>query len=412
MQFFRTLYQQLGDYFRQSRASRSMLQETEERKQGREHPRADVAGAEEDGDGSPRADLRRLAGQVHGKVGLLLVATFGLLTLALFYTLYFARAFFLPVILALLFDRLLTPVIRFLKRLKIPEPLGAAVVLVGFVGFAGLTVYELSGPAAEWLEKAPDTLREVEYKLRGLKEPVEKISRAAEQVEEATRVGDREQNAAVEVQGQSFAETVMGQTRVFLAGAAVMLFLLYFLLASGDLFLRKLVEVLPGLRDKRKAVAITRAMERDLSVYLFTVTMINAGLGVLVAAGLYLIGMPSPFLWGLLVGVLNYIPYLGPVVGIVIITLVALVSFDTVGQALAAPAVYFAVNSLEAYIVTPLVMGRRLTLNPVMIFVSLTFWGWIWGIPGALLAVPLLVAFKIFCDNIETLKPIGAFLGR
>jgi predicted PurR-regulated permease PerM len=206
-------------------------------------------------------------------------------------------------------------------------------------------------------------------------------------------------------------EALFGGTTAFVSEAIVVMVLLYFLLASGDLFLRKLIKVLPTFKDKKRAVEIAREMERNISTYLFTVTLINVGVGVAVGVGVGLLGMPNPVLWGVLAFVLTYIPYLGAIVGIGILGLAALLVFDDVGQALAVPAVYMVVSFLEGNFVTPLVLGRRLTLNPVVIFVGLLFWFFLWGIPGALLAVPILAVFKIVCDHVDTLAPIGEFFG-
>lgn len=366
-------------------------------------------------DNTPDAEETELSGArtlraLGGPVQALAFAGLGLLTLAFFYTLYAASAFFLPVVIALVLNFLLSPLVRSLHRLRIPVPLGAALVLVGLLGVTVLALYHLSGPASSWIEQAPTALRQAEYKLRGLTESVEKVEEATRQLEDFTGEGGQEE--VVQVEQTTMSDALLSQTQQFVISAAVVFFLLYFLLASGDLFLRKLVHVLPMLRRKRIAVQIAHRIEDDLSRYLFTYAMINTGLGTVVGFGFYLLGLPDPVLWGLMVAVLNFVPYLGPLVGVSIIGIVAFVSFESTAQALAAPALYFTINALEGNLITPLIMGRRLQLNPVAIFLSLTFWGWIWGLAGALLAVPLLVALKIVCDNVATLAPLGEFLGR
>ncbi len=204
---------------------------------------------------------------------------------------------------------------------------------------------------------------------------------------------------------------LFGGTTSFLSEAVVVIVLLYFLLASGDLFLRKLIKVLPTFKDKKRAVEIAREIESNISTYLFTVTLINAGVGVAVGVGVWLLKMPNPVLWGVLACVLTYVPYLGALVGIGILGLAALLVFDDLGHALAVPGVYLVVSFLEGNFITPLVLGRRLTLNPVVIFVGLLFGFFLWGIPGALLAVPTLAVLKIVCDHVDTLTPIGEFFG-
>jgi len=206
-------------------------------------------------------------------------------------------------------------------------------------------------------------------------------------------------------------QMLLGGATSFVSEAVVVIVLLYFLLASGDLFLRKLIKVLPTLKDKKRAVEIAREIENNVSTYLFTVTLINIAVGVAVGLGVWLLKMPNPILWGVLAYVLTYIPYLGSAVGIGVLSVAALLAFDDLGHALAVPAVYAVVSFLEGNFITPLVLGRRLTLNPVVIFLGLLFWFFLWGIPGALMAVPILAIFKIVCDHVDALAPIGEFLG-
>ena len=187
---------------------------------------------------------------------------------------------------------------------------------------------------------------------------------------------------------------------------------LYFALASGDLFLAKLGHVLPTLSDKKKAVQIAREIENNISQYLFTITVINAGIGVLGGLMFWAFGMPNPALWGALAGLLNFIPTVGSLSTAVIITLVAAATFPSLTHTLLVPGAFLGLTVLVGTFVSPHIMGRRLTLNPVVIFLGLSFWGWLWGVPGALLAVPMLAMFKIFCDHIEPLAPIGEFLGQ
>jgi predicted PurR-regulated permease PerM len=366
----------------------------------------------------PRPNLRRLRDAMQGPFGVRNVALTGLFILAAFYTLYFARSFLLPIVLALLFSLLLLPFVRLLKKfLRIPEPLGAGLVLIALLGLMVGGLYELSGPAYEWMQKAPVSLRKVETKLRELKRPVLLFGRATEQVAKMTDVGaspatPRTQPVAVAVPaGPSLGARLLDRTTEFAGSAAVMLILLYFLLASGDLFLRKLVKVLPSLSDKKRAIEIARQVETDISAYLSTVSMINLGLGIGVAIAMTLIGLPNPLLWGAMAALTNFIPYLGAMSCYIALALAGFLTFDDLPHALLPVGAFLCLNVVEAYFVTPMVLGRRLTLNPVVLFLGLTFWGWMWGIAGALLAVPIMVVFKIFCDHIEPLAPIGEFLG-
>ncbi|MGH7703087.1 MAG: AI-2E family transporter [Gemmatimonadales bacterium] len=337
----------------------------------------------------------------------------GLFLLGLLYTLRFARPFLVPVVLALLLSFLLRPSVRWLRRIRIPEAVGAALVLCILLGAAGTAIYQLSDPAANWVSKAPQSLRKIEAKVRRLRRPVEEVSKTAEQVERITDVsGGGDRTPEVQLKGPSLRDAVFGGTQTFLTGAAFVLILLYFLLASGDMFLRKLIKVLPRPEDRERAIQIARATQDQISNYLYTVTLIYAGLGVAVGMATWLLGVPNPMLWGVMAGMLCFVPYVGPLAGIAMLTLVSMLIFDDLGRALLVPGVYVALAVLEGSFVTPFILGRRLILNPVAVFLGLSFWWWMWGIPGAILAVPMMAVFKIVCDNSESLAPMGEFLGR
>ena len=365
-----------------------------------------------EGEAVSQPDIRKLGDALRDRVEIRSLSITGLFVLAAFYTLYFAREFFLPVILAVLLDFLLSPLIRGLKRARIPEPLGAAIVILALLGTAGVAVYGLIDPAKEWAAKLPASMREAEDRLRALRTPVEQVSKTAEQVEQATKVNDEAKTPEVVVRGPSLTERLFGTTQTLVAGFVEVIILLYFLLAAGDLFLQKLIKVLPQFRDKKKAVSIARETEASISTYLVTVTLVNLTLGLAVAGVMYLLGMPNPLLWGALAALVEFVPYLGATALVAVLSLAGLVTFEQIGHALLVPAAYLGVNILQSQFISPLILGRRLTLNPVAIFVGLVFWWWIWGVPGAFIAVPLLATFKIFCDHIEALAPIGEFLGR
>jgi predicted PurR-regulated permease PerM len=339
------------------------------------------------------------------------VALVGLFVLAVFYTLHLAQAFFLPIVLAILLDFLLSPIVRALRRLRIPEPLGAGIVMLGLVATLVIGIYYLSGPAARYIALAPQSIERVREKMESMRGSVAQVTEAAEQVE---RVADGEDGGAqqVEIKGPSLTRQVFGGTTALLSAATVVVFLTYFLLAVGDLFLQKLVAVLPQFKDKRVAVTIMRETEAQISLYLFTTTLINAGVGVVTGIVMYLLGMPNPVLWGVVAAVLNFVPYVGAVANTVLLALAALVTFEDTGRAMLVPGAFLALNLIESNLVTPMIYGNRMRLNTVALFIGLVFWWYIWGVPGAILAVPMMAAMKITCDHIESLAPIGEFLGK
>src|SRR4051812_46621839 len=341
---------------------------------------------------------------------LVLLAVLGTL-----YTLYFARAFFIPIVFAVLLNFLLSPAIRALTRIRIRPPIGAAIVVVLLLLAVGGGVYALAGPAQSVAASAPASLAKANQRLRTL--IVARVQKATSQVELAAgtlgdSVGQRPKREIAVNSEPSIGSRILGTTQVIIAAVLEITFLLYFLLASGDLFLQKFVKVLPAFGDKRKAVDIARATESAVSAYLTLTLLVNLGEGTVVALMLWALGMPSPALWGALVVLAEFIPYLGALVAIVLLGLAGLTTFDNLWHALLVPTAFLLVSLLQANLVSPAVLGRRLTLNPVAIFVGLAFFFWIWGVAGAFLAVPLLATLKIFCDHIEPLASLGEFLGE
>lgn len=382
-------------------------------------------------------DITELGKFLKGPQGIPALAIVGLFLLGCCCFLYFARPFLLPVILAVMLTFLLKPVVRALGRFKIPEPVGAAVILGLLVILLANYITLLTQPAAEWMARTPASLREVEQKVRHLLRPVERLTKAAEQVENITKGNEAEPPLApaptnalpeikqtserpehvgpqppakIQIKGSNLADTVLSYTKNFLTGAIETIVLLYFLLASGDLFMQKLVRVLPTLHDKKQAVEIAHEVQHNISIFLFTITIINTCLGILVGFALFIVQMPNPALWGFIAGLLNFIPYFGPITGVAVLTVAGLVTHDSVGEAILPPLIYLGLHALESNFITPMILGRRLTLNPVVIFISLIFWTWIWGIPGAILSVPMLMTLKIFCDHFKPLASIGEFL--
>ena len=339
------------------------------------------------------------------------VALLLLALLAILYTLHIARGFILPIVLAILLNLLLSPLVLLLRKyLRLPEPLGAGLVILVFLAVVVFGAYRLAPAASAWIARAPESMATLQRKIQPLRKPVEKVSQAAEQVEEATDLDKK--TPQVEIKGPSLTSQVFGGTTALLSTVGVVIFLTYFLLAAGDLFLHKLVTVLPQLKDKKTAVRIVRETQEQVSRYLVTTTMINAGVGVATGIALGVVGMPNPVLWGVIAALLNFVPYIGGLVNTVILTMAAFLTFDDVSQALLIPIVFTAINILEGNLITPMILGRRMRLNTVAVFIGLIFWWYLWGIPGAILAVPMLATIKITCDHIASLAPIGEFLAE
>ncbi|MBA2433076.1 MAG: AI-2E family transporter [Chthoniobacterales bacterium] len=338
------------------------------------------------------------------------VALTGLFILALFYTIYFMRAVLLPLVLALLLSYLFRPLVRSLSRMGLRPALGAAILLSIVVAMLSYGVSYLATPAADWLEKAPYGMQQLQQKLLPLKRPMEQMAQASGEIDKLTQSEGTEPVRTVEVKKDSVASTLYLRTPQFLVSVVLLLILLYFLLAYDEVFLAKVIRLMPRLEDKKRAVSIAHDIESQISRYLLTITLINIGLGIVVGTAVGFLGLRNPVMWGVLVVLLNFVPYLGALTGIICMTIGAILSFDSLSYAMIFPAVYFICTTIEGSVVTPMVMGRSLTLNPVLILLSLTFWGWMWGIAGIILAVPILAAFKIFCAHIKEMEPIAEFL--
>jgi len=335
--------------------------------------------------------------------------------LASLYTLYFAREFLIPIVFAILLNFLLSPVLRALARIRIPPPAGAAIIVLILLGAIGVGAYSLTGPVQTVAAAAPQTLSKASAKVRRL--VLTPLQQATNQMERATSTlksdtAGHAQAQIVVTNSPTIGSRILGTTQVFVAAVLEIVILLYFLLAGGDLFLQKFIKVLPHSGDKRKAVEIARATEAAVSAYLSTAFIVNIAEGTVVALLLWALGMPNPVLWGVMVAAVEFVPYLGALAGVIILALAGLTTFDNVAHALLVPGSFLAVNLIQANLVTPMLLGHRLTLNPVAIFVGLTFFFWIWGVAGAFLAVPLLATLKIFCDNIQSLAALGEFLGE
>jgi predicted PurR-regulated permease PerM len=344
-------------------------------------------------------------------IRLLTPALTGIFVMAIFYTLYFARVFLLPVVIATTLYFLLIPLLRLIKGIRIPEFLGAAIILLLLLGILSFGVTQLYDPVTEWIADAPETVDKVERKVRDLRDSLLRVKRTAEELEKMTRVETKKKPLVI-IEKPGLTHMFVTGTRDLIIVAAITFILLYFLLAYGHIFIEKTVNLFRTQKEKNRILQIAGEIERTVSRYLITVTVINSCLGIVMTGAMYLLGMPNPLLWGVMAGLANFIPYIGAMTGVAVVGIIAVLSFESLGHALLVPSVYFTITSIEGQIITPTVLGRSFALNPVVIYIWLIFWGWLWGILGALLAVPILTVFKIFCDHIKPLSHIGEFLEK
>ena len=325
--------------------------------------------------------------------------------------LYFARAVVLPVVLALVAGVTLKPLVRWLSYCHLPTGISAAIVVFMLVVATGVGFFQLGRPALTWMNEAPQHMTALRQRVQQMFPRIARISQAATAVNNlGATEAEQPSVPIVEVKDGRGTSAFINWTGSLLAGVGEALVVLYLLLASGDLFLRKLVRVMPTWRNKKQAVEISHEIQENISKYLFSVSLINFGLGAIVSGGLYFMGVPNAAMWGMLVAALNFVPYFGPVAGIILLATVGILTFDTLGKGLLPSVWYLLLHLVEANFITPILLGRRFTLNPVVVFISLIFWTWLWGVPGALLSVPILVSIKVICGRLPTLSYLSELI--
>ena len=326
-----------------------------------------------------------------------------LATLAVGFTLWAAQGLLLPVLLAMFFALIGNPIIRVLQRIFIPRFVSALLVLV--VGLAGTVVLaqKLIEPAGEWITQVPREMRDIAPKLRDLVQPVREANEAAENIARAAG-GNEEKPQVVATEADTY-ETLTATPRMIASVLAVVL-LTFFFMVYGQSLQRKAIELLPDRHQKRVTVDILQSIEHEMSRYVLTISMINVLVGLALAGALFWMGIPGDeaMLWGTMAALLNYAPYVGPLVGIMVMLLMGFVAFDDLWQSMLPAAIYLGLHTLEGQFITPIVLGARMALSPLVLILALMVFGWLWGIVGLLLAVPLLVCVKIVLTKLDGME--------
>ncbi len=343
-----------------------------------------------------------------GRIEMLLGGIFFILTVL---ATYFAKDVLLPIVLGILISLTLSPIVRTLGRIGIPAAITSVLLVVSLAASVGFLVYALSTPVSAMMDEAPRAGWKLQAKLKTLTESVEAVKNASEEVEKLASGGESEEVQRVVIERPGILNYAVSSLASAGASLAVALVLSIFLLSSNDLFYSKIVRSFSRFEDKKRALRVIYDIERKVSRYLLTITVINAGLGLAIAAALYLVGVPQFYVWGLIAFLLNFLPYIGAIAGVLLVGVYTLVTVDPLATAFIAMAAYFTCTTIEGQFVTPTVLGRRLEMNTVAVFVTVVFWGWLWGIAGALMAVPFLVLVKVICDNSPNLQTFGSFLG-
>lgn len=333
----------------------------------------------------------------------------GLFVIAVMGVLYVAASIVLPVVLAIVLKLVLQPVVRLLERIHIPRPIGALLAVFVVLAIFGGAISGLAGPAATWAGKLPDAIPRIRDSLSWLHQPIDAMQSIVRQVDGLT--GEHPLGGPLAaVKPGSLVGLVFSSTAALTSGLLTTLLVLFYLLVAGETFLRRAVELLPRFKDKRAAVELSMHIERDVSAYLLTVTCINALVGVATGIDMWLCGVGSPVLWGAVAFMLNFVPILGPLVGIVLFAMASVLSLGVTWYAVLPVGLYFCIHVTEGELATPMVLARRFTINPVAVILALIFWYWMWGVTGAILAVPLLAVAKIICDDLRPLRALGHLL--
>ena len=337
--------------------------------------------------------------RVVSKLDASLLVQGGLLVLAIIYTLYFARFLLVPLTAALLLHQLLYAPVQWLHRRGLPLALGAGLVLSGVLGLIGLAGNFLAEPAEAWLKEAPASLHELSVRLRATAGTgaIEELRDLGEEVEELISVHEADSAAqVVRIEGPGLLGNLAVGLEVAAAGLIIMFFTCFFLLIAGNRLARALVTLGSTAPTRKRISMALRDVRKEVSTYLNTVTLINIGLGFAVGFMLWMLGVPDPALWGVMVALFNFAPYIGAFGSAFALTVVGVTAFDTLGEALLVPGLFLILTTIEGSLVTPMIVGRRVSLNSLLVFLSVVFWGWIWGPAGALMAVPVTSSLSVF----------------
>jgi len=348
-----------------------------------------------------------------------------LAVIATVFLLQYAQSVFIPLVLGLLMSYALDPAVTKLEKLRIPRAAGAGVLIIALVGGGGFGLYQLRAQADQIIQQLPEGARRlrqiVAREQRGTTDAIQKVQQAATELQKATDSAAPTQArpgvTRVQVEDGPFnvGDYVLWGSLGIAAAAGqllLILFLAYFLLATGDLYRRKLVKIVgPSLTKKKITVQILQEIDRQIESFLMVQVFTSTVVGVATWLAFRWLGLEQAGVWGLLAGVFNSIPYVGPVIVSGGTAIIAFLQFGTIEMTLTTAGAAFAITSAEGFLLTPWLTSRAARMNAVAVFVGLLFWGWVWSIWGMLLAVPLLMVVKAICDHVEDFKGVGELLG-
>ncbi|CAM3338854.1 AI-2E family transporter [Paracoccus nototheniae] len=340
-------------------------------------------------------------------------AVIGIFLILAFSAIAAGRDFLMPVTMAGLLFFVFTPLRRFAERRGIPDALTAAGITLSILLAVAVIAYAASGPLSRAMTNMPVISAQLEQKFDNVRDSLSDLRDAAQRIDEAQSSNDEDDTRPairVETDGQTTLGMVMTSAPLLFGQVVFTLILLFFMIASGDLLYLKIVQSFDRLRDKRGAYLALRQIEDSLGNYLGAITIINALLGLAVGLAMWAWGMPGALLFGIGAFVLNFIPYLGAITGVVISLLVALVVMPGLFWPAMVALTYLGLTSLEGQIITPYFVSRRLQMNTVVVFLAVAMWAWLWSVLGMVIAVPVLVVMRVLADHVPGWEKFGNFL--
>ncbi|GAB3754877.1 AI-2E family transporter [Lysobacter olei] len=353
------------------------------------------------GSGTPHASHADLPPRPRSSTAAVVLAT-----LAVGFTVWATQGLLLPILLAMFFALIGNPIIRGLQRLHFPRFLGALAVLCGGIAITVLLGSQLVEPVGDWMREVPREMRSVAPKLQRMVKPVQEANKAAENI--ARAAGGESTSKPVQVVKTEANDPykVLTTTPRMAASVLAVVLLTFFFMVYGQNLQKKALALLPGRQQQKLTVEILQSIEHEISRYVLTITLINIVVGLVFAGALMLLDVPmaEALMWGTMAALLNFAPYVGPLIGIIVMLLMGFVTFDDVWQSLLPAGIYLLLHTLEGQIITPIVLGKRMAISPLMLILALMVFGWLWGIIGLLLAVPMLVCVKLVLERIEGLE--------
>lgn len=311
-------------------------------------------------------------------------------------SIYFAKSLLFPIVLSTFIALLCSPLVNYLLKIGVPRAIGVLTVICLIVGilFAGASI--LTEPAQQWWAKLPELVKDVSEEMTKATNESGTGTLSTSNIVSQSNIGEFQSNTVV-----SLVKSIVVVTPTIITQVMIALFMAYFMLSYGRSLFTGLLMQFDDFSDKRITVELVRSIQKDLSLYIGTVTLINIGLGLAVGGLFYIIGIEDPFVWGALAGIMNFAPYLGPLISMICFAVISYVQFESVSVAMLIVAAYMTINMIESQFVTPTLLGKKFNLNPLIIFIWLILWGWLWGSMGMLIGVPLLVCLNTLLERLD-----------